>query len=382
MSIKKLLRLRNRIAPNYPQTILVLVIFLSSILLSPYGPVSSNFTNNNVDAFGQTMVVEELDLFQERIDLIVGKDESVIASLELNGGQIETPFDFASTVFSPVTQIDFIVSNQSQFSKVWSNPLWRFPDGLVVRIKTRTTTLDRLETISNYVITLIQQNYNLNLSLFSIQSLSYTETLVSLLAPITPETAMSLFGDVFSPYDNPTHGNSVTLIKEAMEQSPDIYAFGYSLQKNAWSVNKIIRGAMVSLANKISLETDTYTFNIEDTFGATITPNPSAFISRASFRIPFIANITHVDPVPDNVGSSLTGTFEWLLKYSTTTKYSDFNAEISYHPSSFSDFTYPQVSVTNSYSDQLLEDEGILNMTYSATNIGTDVAVNLSLIHI
>jgi hypothetical protein len=53
--------------------------------------------------------------------------------------------------------------------------------------------------------------------------------------------------------------------------------------------------------------------------------------------------------------------------------------EISYHPSSLADFTYPQVVVTNSYSDQVLVDEGVLNMTYSATNIGTDVAIDTSI---
>ncbi|MCK5305439.1 MAG: hypothetical protein KAJ72_09310, partial [Candidatus Heimdallarchaeota archaeon] len=110
-----------------------------------------------------------------------------------------------------------------------------------------------------------------------------------------------------------------------------------------------------------------------------IFPNPESFISRTSFRIPFIANITNIDPIPDNTGASVTGSFEWLLKYSHITRYPNFNAEISYHPSSLADFTYPQVVVTNSYSDQILEDEGVLNMTYRATNIGTDVALNTSI---
>ncbi|MHA1201817.1 MAG: hypothetical protein ACTSQ4_04775 [Candidatus Heimdallarchaeaceae archaeon] len=378
MSIKKLLRLRNRIAPNYPQTILVLLIFLSSTLLSPNSLVSSTSVGNN-GSLMQPMVLEELDFYQERLDLIAGRDNSVIASLELNGGRIETLFDLTSIALSPVTQIDFIISNQSQFSNVWSNPLWRVPDGLVVRIKTRTTTISRLEAISNNIITLIEQNYNLNLSLYSVQSVSYTETLISLLAPITPEIALSLFSDIFFPYDDLLHGNMVVLMEEAINQSPDIYAFGYSLQKNLWSINKITRGAMVSLADKISLNNGIYTFNLENTFGETIVPNPEAFISRTSFRIPFIANITFINPMPDNTGASVTGSFEWLLQYSHITRYTNFNAEISYHPSSLADFTYPQVVVTNSYSDQILEDEGVLNMTYSATNIGTDVALNTSI---
>ncbi|MHA1551385.1 MAG: hypothetical protein ACTSQC_05530 [Candidatus Heimdallarchaeaceae archaeon] len=379
MSIKKLLRLRNRIAPNYPQTILVLIIFLSSILFSPYNLVSSTFVGNNDGSIVQPMVLEELDFYQEKLDLIAGRDNSVIASLELNGGQIETPFDLTSIALSPVTQIDFIISNQSQFSNVWSNPLWRVPDGLVVRIKTRTTSEARLDDISNNIISLVEQNYNLNLSLYSVQSVSFTETLISLLAPITPEIALSLFSDIFSPYDNLQNGNMVVLMEEAINHSPDIYAFGYSLQKSLWSVNKIIRGVMVSLADKISLNGGIYTFNLENTFGDEIFPNPESFISRTSFRIPFIANITNIDPIPDNTGASVTGSFEWLLKYSHITRYPNFNAEISYHPSSLADFTYPQVVVTNSYSDQILEDEGVLNMTYRATNIGTGVALNTSI---
>ncbi len=379
MSIKKLLRLRNGIAPNYPQTILVLLIFLSSILFSPYNLVSSTFVGINDGSFLQPMVLEELDFYQEKLDFIAGRDNSVIAFIELNGGLIETPFDLTSVALSPVTQIDFIISNQSQFSNVWSNPLWRVPDGLVIRIKTRTTSSSRLEEISNNIINLVEQNYNLNLSLYSVQSVSYTETLISLLAPITTEIASSLFSDVFSPYDALLYGNTVSLMEEAINQSPDIYAFGYSLQKNLWSVNKIVRGAMVSLVDKISLNGGIYTFNLENTLGETIVPNPEAFISRASFRIPFIANITDIDPVPDNTGANVTGSFEWLLQYSHIPRYPNFNAVISYHPSTLADFTYPQVVMTNSYSDQILEDEGILNMTYTATNIGTDVALNTSI---
>ena len=379
MSVKKLLRLRNGIAPNYPQTILVLVVFLSSILFSPNTLLASSFVGNNGGSLIQPMVLEELDLYQEKLDLIAGRDGSVIASLELNGGQIETPFDLTTTALSPVTQIDFIISNQSQFSNVWSNPLWRVPDGLVVRIKTRTTSATRLEAISNSVATLVEQNYNLNLSLYSVQSVSYTETLISMISPITPETALSLFSDIFSPYDALQYGNMVGLMGESLNQSPDIYAFGYSLQKNLWSVNKIIRGAMTSFADKISLSNGIYTFNLENTFGDTIVPNPEAFVSLTSFRIPFNANITHVDPLPDNTGASVTGSFEWLLKYFDTTRYPNFNAEISYHPTSLADFTYPQVVVTNSYSGQVLEDEGVLNMTYSAVNVGTDVALNTSI---
>ena len=382
MSIKKLLRLRNGIAPNYPQTILVFIIFLSSVLFSPNNLVSSNFAGNYGGSQIQPLVIEEIAFYQEKLDLIAGRDNSVIASLELNGGQIETPFDLTSTALSPVTQIDFIISNQSQFSNVWSNPLWRVPDGLVVRIKTRTTSSSRLVEISNNIINIVEWNYNLNLSLYSVQSVSYTETLISLLAPITPEVTLSLFGDIFSPYDTLHYGNIVVLMKEAINQSPDIYAFGYSLQKSLWSVNKIVRGAMVSLADKIYLNNGIYTFNLENAFGDTIAPNPEAFISRTSFRIPFIANITSINPLPDNTGANLTGSFEWLLKYSNDIndiRYPNFNAEISYHPSSLADFTYPQVVVTNSYSDQVLEDEGVLNMTYSATNIGTAVALNTSI---
>ncbi|MCK5409276.1 MAG: hypothetical protein KAJ30_03345, partial [Candidatus Heimdallarchaeota archaeon] len=61
MSIKKLLRLRNGIAPNYPQTILVLIIFLSSILFSPNTLVSSTFVGNNGSSLMHSMVLEELD---------------------------------------------------------------------------------------------------------------------------------------------------------------------------------------------------------------------------------------------------------------------------------------------------------------------------------
>ena len=377
MSIKKLLRLRNRIAPNYPQTSLVLIIILSSIILSPFNLSSSGFFSLKNESYSSlNLVSENLPFIQEKMDLIVGKDKSIIASLELEGGSIETIFDLSSTIFAPVKQVDFIVSNQSQFSKVWTNPLWQFPDGLNIRILTRTTTQDRLDELTNNAINLIRQQYNLNLSLYAIESVSYSDTLISLVSPLGESDIVSFFEDIFSPYIGPSNGNMITLMLDALEQSPDIFAFGYSLQKAALVVDRIMRGAIVSMSDKITLEDGLYHFKVDDVFGSSIRPNPNAAISKFKFKIPFIANITHSNPKPDNVGASLTGNFEWLLKYSILTRYSSFDAEIIYYPSSLEDFHYPQVAVTNSYSDQLLEDHGILNMTYTAINIGSDEAID------
>ncbi len=372
---------KKRIAPPYLTEVLLLVLFLSSIVFSPMSVISSqNQSFTSPQSIIPGLNYEESTPFrQEKMEVIAGKDESIIVNLVVEGGVIETPFDLSHSVFASITQIDFIISNQSHFASVWTNPLWKTPDGLVIRIKAKTTSQTGIDSISSNIKQLIYQSYGVNLSIYNLVQVSPTETIISLVASSSLIDSLAIFSEIFSPYLGFGIGNMDDIILESLQSSPTIYAFGYSLHQQRGSVHRIIRSAMVALENRIQLQDDLRTFNVQLALGAEITPSPLATVSKFSFNLPFYANITNVTPDPDNVASSVTGSFEWLLKFSILTRYPTFSSEVSYYPSSADSINYPRVMITNSYSDQLLENQGILNMTYTFENLGSSPAYDTTI---
>jgi len=379
MSTKKLQHLKNRIAPPFHKILVVLILFLSSIVSTPIligGAYSAS--SNTTPSF--VMAEEQLLLFQEKFDIIVGKADSVIASLELDGGLLRTPLDLSRSELTYVNQIDFIVANQSSFSKIWTNPLWKYPDGLVIKLTLRTQNYERIKAIYQFVNSVVQQFYNISLGVFNIQNPSLVDTVLYLVAPISYSQALILFDAIFKSDYQEENGNSVGIIEDMLIESPTVYAFGFSLVKRLGIITRIIRTAVVAQENKIQTIGNQRIFDLSLSLHSSLIPKTTAFVSKFSFSMPFLANVTSVSPPPDNVGGSTTGSFEWVLKFFSTIVHDSFNPEIIYYPFSYDEFVFPRIAVSNSYSDFLLENDGILNMTYAIENTGTDTAYNTTII--
>ena len=379
MSTKKLQHLKNRIAPPFHKILVVLILFLSSIV-SPPILIGSAYSASSNTTSPSVMAEEQLLLFQEKFDIIVGKDDSVIASLELDGGLLRTPLDLSRSELTYVNQIDFIVANQSSYSKIWTNPLWKYPDGLVIKLTLRTQNYERIKAIYQFVNSVVQQFCNVSLGVFNIQNPSLVDTVLYLVAPISYSQALILFDVIFKSDYQEENGNSVGIIEDMLTESPTVYAFGFSLVKRFGIITRIIRTAVVAQENKIQTIGNQRIFDLSLSLNSPLIPKANAFVSKFSFNMPFLADVTSVSPPPNNVGGSITGSFEWVLKFFSTTVYDSFNPEIIYYPFSYDEFVFPRISVSNSYSDFLLENDGILNMTYNISNTGTDTAYNTTTI--
>ena len=379
MSTKKLQHLKNRIAPPFHKILVVLILFLSSIVSTPILIGGAYSASSNTTPY-LVMAEEQLLLFQEKFDIIVGKADSVIASLELDGGLLRTPLDLSRSELTYVNQIDFIVANQSSFSKIWTNPLWKYPDGLVIKLTLRTQNYERIKTIYQFVNSVVQQFYNISLGVFNIQNPSLVDTVLYLVAPISYSQALILFDAIFKSDYQEENGNSVGIIEDMLIESPTVYAFGFSLVKRLGIITRIIRTAVVAQENKIQTIGNQRIFDLSLSLHSSLIPKTNAFVSKFSFSMPFLANVTSVSPPPDNVGGSTTGSFEWVLKFFSTIVHDSFNPEIIYYPFSYDEFVFPRISVSNSYSDFLLENDGILNMTYEIENTGTDTAYDTTII--
>ncbi|TET78913.1 MAG: hypothetical protein E3J43_04080, partial [Candidatus Heimdallarchaeota archaeon] len=245
MSAKKLQHLKNRIAPPFHKILVVLILFLSSIISTPILIGSSYSASSNTNS-PSVMAEEQLLLFQEKFDIIVGKDDSVIASLELDGGLLRTPLDLSKSELTYVNQIDFIVANQSSFSKIWTNPLWKYPDGLVIKLTLRTQNYERIKAIYQFVNSVVQQFCNVSLGVFNIQNPSLVDTVLYLVAPISYSQALILFDAIFKSDYQEENGNSVGIIEDMLTESPTVYAFGFSLVKRFGIITRIIRTAVVA----------------------------------------------------------------------------------------------------------------------------------------
>ena len=250
----------------------------------------------------------------------------------------------------------------------------------MIKLTLKTQNYERIKAIYQFVNSVVQQFYNISLGVFNIQNPSLVDTVLYLVSPISYSQALILFDAIFKSDYQEENGNSVGIIKDMLTESPTVYAFGFSLVKRFGIITRIIRTAVVAQENKIQTIGNKRIFNLSLSLNSPLIPKSNAFVSKFSFSMPFLANVTSVSPLPNNVGGKITGSFEWVLKFFSETVYDSFNPEIIYYPFSYDEFIFPRISVSNSYSDFLLENDGILNMTYNISNTGTDIAYNTTII--
>ena len=383
MSDHNLQHSKNRIAPPFLKKLMVLILVLSSIVLLP-NTLSvanlDNITNSSANGELKYYTTEDLPLAQEKVDVIVGKNDSLITMVELKGGKVRIPFDLSRTELALVNQIDFLVSNQSSFSKIWTNPLWKVPDGLVIRITARTQDYNKLLSIYQFIDGILRNNYGVISALFNLNSISETDTVFSLISQISYEQALTIFQEIFVFEDQSNDGNIISIMSNLLSEAPSVYAFGFSIKKRLGTINQITRSIVFGEENMIPNDGFVRNFHLYNIYGEKFIPDKNALLTTFSFHLPFLVNITTITPPPDNVGSTATGSFDWILKFVTTTIYPIFDLEIVYSPFNYADFIFPRVTIANSYSDFQLENNGILNMTYSIENTGTDIAYNTTVI--
>lgn len=362
--------------PSIVKCVFVLTVLLSVLFITPSAKAleieSGSITSSTSSFFN--------NLYYESIEIIAGKEESALLNLELNGMRNETHFDLSSPVLLRVSQIDFIVTEQTNFSKLWTNPLWQFPNGLSVKIVIQTTNLQIIQNIYQHVQQVIYDHYGVMLEIYNIQRIGTYSVQLSLMTALSYSKALVAFGDIFAPDNDSSNGNFEDIFFERIKANPIIYAFGYTLKKSSDGQFFAVRKAMLGLENGISKNDQLRSMNISEVLGAKLISNPHSFSSKVSFKLPFPANITRLSPTPDNFAPEITGVFEWSLRFLLISRFQAFDALVEYYPATFLDMEYPRVVATSSYSDNELNQNGILDMVYSVQNIGSSPAINTTIV--
>ncbi len=362
--------------PSIVKCVFVLTVLLSVLFITP-SVKASEVENGSITSSTSSFFN---NLYYESIEIIAGKEESALLNLELNGMRNETHFDLLSPALLRVSRIDFIVTEQTNFSKIWTNPLWQFPNGLSVKIVIQTTNLQIIQNMYQHVQQVFYDHYGVMLEIYNIQRIGTYSVQLSLMAALSYSKALVAFVDVFAPDNNSSNGNFEDIFFERIKTNPIIYAFGYTLKKSDDGQFFAVRKAMLGLEKGISITDQLRSMNVSNVLGEKIISNPRSLSSKVSFKLPFPANITHLYPSPDNFAPEVTGVFEWSLRFLLIPRFQAFDALVEYYPATFLDLEYPRVVTTSSYSDDELNQNGILDMVYSVRNVGTSPAINTTIV--
>ncbi len=363
-------------APSIVKCVFVLTVLLSVLFITPSVKAleveNGSITSSTSSFFN--------NLYYESIEIIAGKEESALLNLELNGMRNESHFDLSSPALLRVSRIDFIVTEQTNFSKIWTNPLWQFPNGLSVKIVIQTTNLQIIQNMYQHVQQVFYDHYGVMLEIYNIQRIGTHSVQLSLMTALSYSKALIAFVDVFAPDNDSSNGNFEDIFFERIKYNPIIYAFGYTLKKSDDGQFFAVRKAMLGLEKGISKNDQLRSMNVSNVLGEKLISNPRSLSSKVSFKLPFPANITHLSPSPDNFAPEVTGVFEWSLRFLLIPRFQAFDALVEYYPATFLDMEYPRVVTTSSYSDDDLNQNGVLNMVYSVQNVGTSPAVNTTIV--
>ncbi|MHA1685510.1 MAG: hypothetical protein ACTSYD_03780 [Candidatus Heimdallarchaeaceae archaeon] len=321
-----------------------------------------------------------LPLEEEKVDIIVGKDNAIITSLSLTGGKFRYSLPLDTQQFRVVQRIAVVLVNQSKYDSIWTNRPWQFPDGLTVRISTRENNIEKIRDTAKYVINYFHTTYNVTLSLLNIHLSPKEGTLLSFVGNVQYSALQVFLDEIFYPYISELSGNLVSTFKDLLFEEAIIYGFGFSLVRTTSTSFTLERKIILGLTNQVEKKQEYYIFNTTSLFNTYLRPNLNSITSHVSLVLPFVANISFVYPEPQNVAAKATGTFEWWLKIGNVHITDQFAAILVYSMSSNHSLKFPRLAVTTSYAEQQLINNGILNMTYQVHNSGNAKAVNTTLI--
>ncbi|UJG42992.1 MAG: hypothetical protein K9W46_11520 [Candidatus Heimdallarchaeum endolithica] len=364
------------IAPSSLKRYIALLL-LSLMLFS--SPLLARGLANSSNPRALSSINVSSPLYQEKLSFIAGKNDSLLASLSLKGGNMDFDMEIPSSILYKIKDLSLIVSNQTFFQDVWTNPLWRYPNGLNILFTINSQNPTVVENAIHDIMTIINNQYNVSSIVYSINSFNEGETKVSIFSFIDFFLQKEIFTDIFGINETVSNGNFVSLFHSQLLKRPSVYAFGFYLFLRNGKIQYLTRKAFVFIKEKIPVVNNERLLELSSILGTSLMPNTNALYSNIDIRFPFLANFTLVRPFPTNVAPKLSGLFQWVLKTPLFVIFPTFNASLHYYLSVEDSAKFPRVIITNSYSDTLIEENGIFKMNYEVENIGNTIAYNTTL---
>ncbi|MHA1302833.1 MAG: hypothetical protein ACTSQE_03520 [Candidatus Heimdallarchaeaceae archaeon] len=354
------------------KTIIYAVMGLALILLTFSGGYTQALGAST--QFNATEVNTFASLFIEEMKIVAGIDTAALVQVTSIGGPTTlkvTPSSLMSNVLNWI----FAISEQDDYKDYLVRRPFRAPENatLILEIskslgadESLTEALDVAAAFSSYygielywsgAITSPIGNYVYKFS-GGIEDTQFT-TLINEIQSDIP----SGFLQAFSSSDVINSPVKTVFIGEA-------------------AVEGAIRGVSYVDSDAITNSEGVYTLSTNNLFGDVVSVFDDTSYDKYSvvkFRFPYTINPISISPKTDNVAPQITGKMDWVMQVPWVTRMSSSDFEVSFNIDYDALASAPRVGVNMAYNQDLLNQNGTLQMDYNVTNTGSEIAHNVTI---
>ncbi|MHA1199523.1 MAG: hypothetical protein ACTSQF_09380 [Candidatus Heimdallarchaeaceae archaeon] len=343
---------------------------LTFILLTMSGSVSQvaiNYINNDLDALTLNPV------FVEDMRVTAAIDSAAVVALDLVGGDL--PAIALNPLFDDVKSWGLIASNQAGYADYVLRRPFKSPDNatLLVEMNGGLTPEESLVKAVQVAL-LFDAAYGLNLMWTRAEVLPGG----SYLYYFTGAMGASIFTSLITEIQTDITGGFATILDP--------------VEINASPVKCVLIGAVVvvDLVTPIRgvyyIDTDAitgttdFTLSTNNLFGENLVSATDPLVySTLKFRFPYTINPISISPPADNFAPQITGKMDWNLNAPWMLSDASTNYEVVYNINHTELVSSPRVSVNMAYDQDMLNNDGRLQMDYVVTNTGTEAATDIDI---
>jgi len=346
---------------------------LTFVLLTLSGSFSQA-TLNSINSDFETQAMNPV--FVEEMRVTAAIDSAAVVALDLAGGDL--PAIALNPVFGDVKSWGLIASDQANYADYVLRRPFKAPDNATLLVEMDGgLTPDQSLAEAVQVALLFDSVYGLNLMWTRAESLPGGSYLYYFTGAMDAGIFTALITEIQSDI---TTGFATVIDSADINASPvKCVIMGTIVMENLITP---IRGIYYVDTDAITGTTD-FTLSTNNLFGEDLVPTPGGLhdlvYSVLKFRFPYTINPLSITPPTDNFAPQITGKMDWNLNALWMLAKLGTNYEVVYNINHAALASSPRVSVNMAYDQDMLNNDGRLQMDYVVTNNGTEPATNVDI---
>jgi len=343
---------------------------LTFVLLTLSGSFSQA-TLNYINSDFETQAMNPV--FVEEMRVTAAIDSAAVVALDLAGGDL--PAIALNPVFGDVKSWGLIASNQANFADYVLRRPFKAPDNATLLVEMDSgLTPDQSLAEAVQIALLFDSVYGLNLMWTRAESLPGGSYLYYFTGAMDVGIFTTLITEIQSDI---TTGFATVIDSTDINASPvKCVIMGTIVMENLVTP---IRGIYYVDTDAITGTTN-FTLSTNNLFGENLVPALGPLVySVLKFRFPYTINPLSITPPADNFAPQITGKMDWNLNAPWMLARLGTNYEVVYNINHAELASSPRVSVNMAYDQDMLNNDGRLQMDYVVTNTGTEPATNVDI---
>ena len=343
---------------------------LTFILLTMSGSISQVSINN----INKSLNAPTLNpVFVEEMRIVAAIDSAAVVNLDLVGGPL--PAISANPLFADVQSWGFIASDQASFADYVLRRIFKAPDNATLLLEMKGgLTPDESLVKAVQVALLFDSIYGLNLRWTRAEALPGGGFLYYFTGGMSEDIFTTLITEIQTDIDE---GFASIIDPIEVNASPvKCVLIGTLITEDLITP---VRGVYYIDPDAITTSVD-YTLSTDNIFGENLVPKVGFLVySTLKFRFPYTINPISISPKTDNFAPQITGKMDWNLNTPWMVAKPGGNYEVIYNINHEELVSSPRVSVNMAYDQDMLNNDGRLQMDYNVTNTGTEPATNIDI---